>query len=346
MAHSHNPQSEKAGEKVYNDMGEPPQGGANRLGADYPRDLVGYAGRPPEVSWPGGARLAVQFVLNYEEGAENCVLHGDAQSETFLSEIIGAKPYPDRHMSMESIYEYGSRAGFWRLHRLFTQHRVPVTVYGVAMALERNPRAVNAMLEADWEIASHGYRWIDHQFMPREQEREHIEEAIAIHTRVTGQRPLGWYTGRDSPNTRELIIEQGGFLYDSDSYADDLPYWHLPGGGNPHLIIPYTLDNNDMRFAAPQGFNCGDQFFTYLKDSFDTLYAEGTPGPGSSPKMMNIGLHCRIVGRPGRFQALQRFLRYVLDHQDVWLCRRDAIARHWHRHHPPASAHSLKEPVA
>ncbi|MGD8176372.1 allantoinase PuuE [Marinimicrobium sp. ARAG 43.8] len=296
----------------------------------YPRDLIGYAGHPPRVRWPGSARLAVQFVINYEEGAENAVVHGDTYSETFLSEIIGAKPYPARHMSMESMYEYGSRAGFWRLHRLFTELGVPVTVYGVAMALERNPRAVEAMQAAEWEIASHAYRWIDHQFMPINEERAHIEQAIDIHTRVTGERPLGWYTGRDSPNTRHLILEQGGFLYDSDSYADDLPYWHYSEQHDPHLIIPYTLDNNDMRFAAPQGFNCGDQFYTYLKDSFDTLYAEGA----YAPKMMSVGLHCRIIGRPGRFQALQRFLHYVRRHNDVWLCRRADIAHHWRQNHP------------
>lgn len=304
----------------------------------YPRDLIGYAGQPPRAQWPGGARIAVQFVINYEEGAENCVLHGDEQSETFLSEIIGARAYPDRHMSMESIYEYGSRAGFWRLHRLFREYGVPVTVYGVAMALERNSKAVEAMLTAGWEIASHGYRWIDYQFMPMEQERAQIEKAIEVHTRVTGEPPLGWYTGRDSPNTRELILEHGGFLYDSDSYADDLPYWHRSEGRPPHLIIPYTLDNNDMRFAAPQGFNCGDQFYTYLKDSFDTLYAEGA----HLPKMMNVGLHCRLVGRPGRFQALRRFVQYLLQHDDVWLCRRVDIARHWYRHHhPDLSSHKV-----
>ena len=300
---------------------------------DYPRDLIGYAGQPPRAQWPNGARIAVQFVINYEEGAENCVLHGDSHSETFLSEIIGAQAYPDRHMSMESIYEYGSRAGFWRLHRLFRDREIPVTIYGVAMALERNPQAVEAMLAADWEIASHAYRWIDHQFMSREEEKSQIEQAIAVHSRVTGSRPQGWYTGRDSPNTRELILEQGGFLYDSDSYADDLPYWHRADGQDPHLIIPYTLDNNDMRFASPQGFNCGDQFYTYLKDSFDTLYAEGE----ETPKMMSIGLHCRITGRPGRFQALRRFVDYVLKQDAVWLCRRIDIARHWHQHHPPDS---------
>ncbi|MBW8189787.1 allantoinase PuuE [Neiella marina] len=297
---------------------------------DYPRDMVGYGEHPPCANWPGRARIAVQFVLNYEEGAENNVLHGDEGSETFLSEIIGAKSYAARHMSMESLYEYGSRAGFWRLYRLFRRYNLPVTVYGVAMALARNPDVVEAMLKADWEIASHGYRWIDHQFMPPEMEREHIEKAIEIHTQVTGSRPLGWYTGRDSPNTRKLVVEQGGFLYDSDSYADDLPYWSQQFE-KPHLIIPYTLDTNDMRFAAPQGFNCGDQFYTYLKDSFDALYAEGS----SAPKMMNIGLHCRIIGRPARIQALERFIQHVMAHPDVWICKRVDIAKHWHEHHAP-----------
>lgn len=298
----------------------------------YPRDLVGYGAEPPVVQWPGGARIAVQFVINYEEGAENCVLHGDESSETFLSEIIGARAYPMRHMSMESLYEYGSRAGFWRLHRLFREFDFPVTVYGVAMALERNPRAVEAMLEAKWEIASHGYRWVDYQFMPEEREREQIARAIEIHQRVTGERPLGWYTGRDSPNTRRLVLEQGGFLYDSDSYADDLPYW-VPGPDAPHLVIPYALDSNDMRFATPQGFHTGEQFFNYLKDAFDTLYEEGE----THPKMLNVGLHCRIVGRPGRLQGLKRFLQYVAGKSDVWVCRRIDIARHWHKHHHPGS---------
>ncbi len=294
----------------------------------YLRDLIGYGANPPQANWPGSARIAVQFVINYEEGAENCVLHGDAASETFLSEIIGARAFEARHMSMESLYEYGSRAGFWRLHRLFNKYQLPVTVYGVAMALERNPQAVEAMLESRWEIASHGYRWIDHQFMQKDIEREHIRQAIEIHTRVTGARPQGWYTGRDSPNTRSLVIEQGGFLYDSDSYADDLPYWDN-SHNKPHLIIPYTLDTNDMRFAAPQGFNSGEQFFTYLKDAFDALYAEGE----SAPKMLNIGLHCRIIGRPARIQALEKFIQYILKLQDVWVCRRDEIAKHWHQHH-------------
>ena len=298
---------------------------------DYPRDMIGYGRNPPDPRWPNNARLAVQFVINYEEGGENCVLHGDAASEAFLSEIVGASPLPGvRHLNMESIYEYGSRAGFWRLWRLFTQLKIPVTVYGVAMALERNPEVVAAMLEADWEIASHGYRWIDYQFMPEEIERQHIQTAIAIHTQVTGSSPLGWYQGRTSPNTLRLAIEEGNFLYSADSYADDLPYW-VHGYGSPHLIVPYTLDNNDMRFATNQGFNCGDQFFTYLRDAFDTLYEEGE----SSPKMMSIGLHCRLVGRPGRIKALARFLDYVSAHDNVWLCRRVDIARHWHQHHQP-----------
>lgn len=296
----------------------------------YPRDLIGYGAEPPQVRWPGNARIAVQFVINYEEGAENCVLHGDEHSETFLSEIIGARAFPMRHMSMESLYEYGSRAGFWRLWRLFREFGFPVTVYGVAMALERNPQAVEAMLKAEWEIASHGYRWIDHQFMHEEEEREQIARAIEIHQQVTGSRPLGWYTGRDSPNTRRLIQEQGGFLYDSDSYADDLPYW-TDGPRGPHLVIPYTLDSNDMRFATAQGFHTGEQFFTYLKDSFDTLYEEGA----SHPRMLNIGLHCRIIGRPGRLQGLKRFLQYISGKSGVWVCRREDIARHWHKHHHP-----------
>jgi putative urate catabolism protein len=296
----------------------------------YPRDMVGYGAHPPDPTWPGDARLAVQFVINYEEGGENCVLHGDSSSEAFLSEIVGAQPYAGlRHMNMESLYEYGSRAGFWRLHRLFTARGIPVTVYGVALALERNPAAVEAMLRAGWEIASHGYRWIDYQFVAEEVEREHLCKAIDIHTRITGSRPLGWYTGRCSPNTRKLVAEEGGFLYDADSYADDLPYW-VTDYGEPHLVIPYTLDANDMRFATNQGFNSGDQFFTYLKDSFKFLYSEGE----TAPKMLSVGLHCRLVGRPGRAAALARFLDYVQSHERVWLCRRIDIARHWRAHHP------------
>jgi putative urate catabolism protein len=297
----------------------------------YPRDLVGYGRNPLDPKWPNHARLAVQFVINYEEGGENSILHGDVASEAFLHEVIGAMPLAGvRHMNIESIYEYGSRAGFWRLHRLFTVRGIPVTVYAVAMALERNPEAVAAMVEADWEIASHSYRWIDYQYIGEETEREHIQKAIAIHTRFTGSRPLGWYTGRNSPNTRRLIVEEGGFLYDSDSYADDLPYW-VHDYGNPHLIIPYTLDNNDMRFSTAQGFNSGDQFFAYLRDAFDILYAEGE----TAPKMMSVGLHCRLVGRPGRAASLARFLDYVQQYDQVWLCRRIDIARHWHAHHKP-----------
>ena len=297
----------------------------------YPRDMLGHGRHPPHPKWPGGARIALQVVLNFEEGGENSVLHGDPASETFLSEIIGARAYPARHMSMESLYEYGTRAGFWRLHRVLVAAGVPVTVYGVAMALARHPEAVAAMLEADWEIASHGYRWIDYQFVSLDVEREHMRRAIEIHTEVTGSRPLGWYTGRDSPQTRQLVLEEGGFLYDSDSYADDLPYWHHARAQAPHLVIPYTLDANDMRFASPQGFNAGDQFFTYLRDTFDVLYAEGE----TAPKMMNVGLHCRIAGRPGRTAALVRFLEYVAGHEGVWWCRRIDIARHWHALHAP-----------
>jgi putative urate catabolism protein len=293
--------------------------------------MVGYGRNTPDPRWQNQARLAVQFVINYEEGGENCILHGDVTAEAFLSEVIGAEPLAGmRHMNIESIYEYGSRAGFWRLHRMFSERGIPVTVYGVAMALERNPEAVAAMLEADWEIASHGWRWIDYKYFGEETEREHLQKAIAIHTRVTGSRPLGWYTGRTSPNTRRLVVEEGGFLYDADSYADDLPYW-VHDYDLPHLVIPYTLDNNDMRFATNQGFNSGDQFFAYLRDAFDVLYAEGEV----APKMMSVGLHCRLVGRPGRAAALARFLDYVQQHERVWLCRRIDIARHWHEHHQP-----------
>ena len=296
----------------------------------YPRDMVGYGRETPDPKWPGGARLAVQVVINYEEGSENCILHGDKASEAFLSEIVGAAPLEGaRNMNMESIYEYGSRAGFWRLHRLFTARGLPVTVYGVAMALERNPEAVAAMNEAHWEIASHGYRWIDYQDFDEAEERAHMQKAIEIQTRVAGRRPLGWYTGRVSPNTRRLVVEEGGFLYDADSYADDLPYW-TTDYGRPHLVVPYTLDNNDMRFATAQGFNSGDQFFAYLRDAFDTLYAEGA----TAPRMMSVGLHCRLVGRPGRAAALARFLDHAQAHDDVWVCRRLDIARHWHEHHP------------
>lgn len=299
--------------------------------SSYPRDLIGYGRNPPHPHWPGDARIAVQFVLNYEEGGENCVLHGDAASEAFLSEIVGAQPWPgQRHMNMESIYEYGSRAGFWRLWRLFTGRKVPVTVYGVATALLRNPEAVAAMKEADWEIASHGYKWIDYKDYSEEDERAHMVEAIRIHTEVTGERPLGWYTGRASIHSTKLAAEEGGFLYSSDTYADDLPYW-IDSSKGPHLIVPYTLDANDMRFATAQGFNTGDHFFHYLRDSFDALYAEGE----TAPKFMNIGLHCRLVGRPGRIMGLARFLDYVQGHDKVWITRRIDIARHWHAHHAP-----------
>ena len=301
------------------------------MSAAYPRDLIGYGQTPPHPQWPNNARLALQFVINYEEGGENCILHGDPASEAFLSETVGAAPLLGvRNINMESMYEYGSRAGFWRLHRLFTQRDLPVTVYAVAMALERNPAAGKAMVAAGWEVASHGYRWIDYQYVSEDTEREHIHKAIKIHTEVIGSRPLGFYQGRLSPNTRRLVIEEGGFLYDADSYADDLPYWNTDYG-RPHLVIPYTLDNNDMRFATYQGFNSGDQFFTYLKDAFDMLYAEGE----TAPKMMSVGLHCRLSGRPGRAAALGRFLDYVTKYEDVWVCRRVEIAQHWHNHHKP-----------
>ncbi|MDI9640084.1 allantoinase PuuE [Geitlerinema splendidum] len=297
----------------------------------YPRDLIGYGQNPPHPHWPDRARLALQFVINYEEGGENCILHGDSASEAFLSESVGATPLLGvRNLNMESMYEYGSRAGFWRLHRIFTSRQLPVTVYAVTMALQRHPEAAMAMSKAGWEIASHGYRWIDYQYVSEAVEREHIRKAIEIHTQVTGERPLGFYQGRVSPNTRRLVVEAGGFLYDADSYADDLPYW-VYDYGSPHLVIPYTLDNNDMRFATYQGFNSGDQFFTYLRDAFDVLYAEGE----TAPKMMSVGLHCRLAGRPGRAAALNRFLDYVQSHEAVWICRRVDIARHWRVHHPP-----------
>lgn len=294
---------------------------------NYPRDLLGYGQKVPDASWPNSARLAVQFVINYEEGAENCVLHGDPASEAFLSEIVGAKPIENqRHMNMESIYEYGARAGFWRLHRLFSERKLPVTVFAVAMALERNPLVVAAMQDAGWEIASHGYRWIDYQDKDEELELDHLQKAIDIHTRVTGERPLGWYLGRCSPRTHRLIAEEGGFRYNADCYADDLPYWNYTHGA-PQLMVPYTLDANDMRFTTPQGFNSGQQFFEYLKDSFDVLYAEGS-------RMMSVGLHCRIAGRPGRAAALGRFLDYVAEHDGAWVTRRIDIAEHWRTQHP------------
>jgi putative urate catabolism protein len=300
----------------------------------YPRDLVGYGRNPPDAKWPGGAAVAVQFVINYEEGGENCILHGDAASEAFLSEIIGAQPWPgQRHMNMESIYEYGARAGFWRLWRLFTSRRIPVTVYGVAHAMMRSPEQVAAMREADWEIATHGLKWIEYKDFAESEERAHIHEAVRIHTEVTGSRPLGFYQGRCSANTLRLTMEEGGFLYSSDNYADDLPYW-IDGPKAPFLIIPYTLDTNDMRFATAQGFNTGEQFFTYLRDSFDMLYEEGLAG---APKMLSIGLHCRLAGRPGRAAALARFLDYVQSKERAWLCRRIDIAHHWRAVHPAPS---------
>ncbi len=296
----------------------------------YPRDLIGYGANPPHPRWPDQARIAISFVLNYEEGGERCVLHGDSESEAFLSEMPGAQPLQGvRHMSMESIYEYGSRAGVWRLLKLFRKYDVPLTIFAVAMAIERHPQVARAMVEAGHEICSHGYRWIDYQHMDEAEEREHLNRAIDIIRKVTGTRPLGWYTGRNSPNTRRLVMQEGGFLYDSDAYDDDLPYW-VNDGEKPHLVIPYTLDTNDMRFATAQGFNCGDQFYQYLKDSFDTLYEEGA----EAPKLLSIGLHCRLVGRPGRTAALERFLRYARSHERVWFSRRVDIARHWHRHHP------------
>jgi len=297
--------------------------------AHYPRDLAGYAGNPPDAQWPGGARIAVQFVLNFEEGSENHVLHGDAGSEQFLSDIIGAASYPAMHMSMDSLYEYGSRAGFWRIHNEFQKRGVPLTVFGVAMALARNPEIVAAIKAADYDVVSHGWRWIHYQNLDIQTERQHMQQAIEILTTLFGKRPQGWYTGRDSPNTRRLVVEQGGFLYDSDYYGDDLPFWSTVDQ-KPHLIVPYTLDANDMRFATAQGFNTAEQFYTYLKDSFDVLYEEGE----TSPKMMSIGMHCRLLGRPGRFRALQRFLDYVQSFDDVWICRRQDIAEHWLKVHP------------
>ncbi|MDX6019089.1 allantoinase PuuE [Scandinavium sp. V105_16] len=296
---------------------------------NYPRDMAGYAGQPPHAQWPGGARLAVQFVLNFEEGGENHVLHGDSGSEQFLSDIIGAPSFPERHMSMDSLYEYGSRAGFWRIHQEFQKRGLPLTVFGVAMALARNPAIVEAIKAADYDVVSHGWRWIHYQNVDMQTERQHMQQAIEILEALFDKKPLGWYTGRDSPNTRQLVVEQGDFLYDSDYYGDDLPFWTTVDS-KPHLIVPYTLDANDMRFATAQGFNTAEQFYTYLKDSFDVLYEEGE----TAPKMMSIGMHCRLLGRPGRFRALQRFLDYVQSHDDVWICRREDIARHWVKHHP------------
>ena len=296
----------------------------------YPRDLIGYGQNVPNANWPNKARLAISFVLNYEEGGERCVLHGDSESEAFLSEMPSAVPLQGvRNLSMESCYEYGSRAGVWRLLSLFADYQIPLTVFAVAMALERHPDVAQAFVAANHEICSHGYRWLDYQYTDEDKEREHLHKAIDIIKTLTGKRPTGWYTGRLGPNTRRLVAEEGGFLYDSDAYDDDLPYW-VKANNQPHLVIPYTLDVNDMRFATPQGFNSGEQFFQYLKDSFDTLYAEGK----TSPKMMSVGLHCRLIGRPGRVASLKRFLDYVQQHDDVWLCTREQIANHWFKHHP------------
>lgn len=311
----------------------------------YPRDLVGYGRTPPHPQWPAQARVALQFVLNYEEGSENCVLDGDAGSETFLSEIIGAQSFPARHMSMESLYEYGSRAGLWRLLRLFEERKLPLTIFGVARALQRNPEATAAFQQLGHEIACHGLRWISYQNIDEATERAHIAEAVSVIQQLTGSAPLGWYTGRDSPNTRKLVMEHGGFSYDSDNYSDDLPFWEQvtisgPNGETltkPQLIVPYTLDTNDMRFAAAQGFNSGTQFFDYLKDAFDVLYHEGDPQGLNQPKMLSIGLHCRVVGRPARAAALARFLDYVQSHDRVWIARRIDIANHWRATHPFAA---------
>jgi allantoinase len=312
---------------------------------DYPRDLIGYGRQPPHARWPGDARIALQFVLNYEEGAENCVLDGDPASEVFLSEMINTQAFPMRHMSMESLYEYGARAGVWRVLRSFERHRLPLTIFAVAAAVRRNAEAAAAFKALGHEIACHGLRWISYQQIDEATERAHISEAIAILRDIFGAAPLGWYTGRDSPNTRRLVVEHGGLLYDSDSYADDLPYWTevtlgagYAGRSVPHLVVPYALDTNDMRFASAQGFNSGTQFFDYLKAAFDTLYREGDPAGLDAPKMLSVGLHCRLIGRPGRIAALERFLDYVLEHQRVWICRRIDIARHWIAAHPHRGA--------
>ena len=296
---------------------------------NYPRNMIGYGSKQNKIVWPKNAKLALQIVLNYEEGAENCVLHGDKHSETFLSEIIGAKPIKGRHMNMESFYEYGSRRGFWRLHKLFSEKKIPITIFGVAMAFKRNPEICEAIKNGNYEVASHGWRWIDYQNIKKSVEKKHMQLSIKTIKQIFGKRPLGWYTGRCSPNTRDLVFKEGGFLYDSDSYSDDLPYWEYRKN-KKQLIIPYTLDNNDMRFATNQGFNSGDQFYTYLKDSFDALYEEGK----TDPKMMSVGLHCRLIGRPGRIQSLKKFLDYVLKFEDIWICKRVDIAKHWIKNYP------------
>ena len=297
---------------------------------DYPRDLIGYNAQPPHAHWPDDARIAIQFVLNYEEGGENCVLHGDPASEMFLSEIIGAEPFQNaRHMSMESIYEYGSRAGVWRILDLFRARKIPITLFAVAMAMQRHPQVIEQALKDGHEIASHGYRWINYHGMNVEEERAHMEKAIAIHSDICGARPLGWYTGRTSAHTRDLVADEGGFIYDADDYSDDLPFW-TKQVTTPHLVVPYTLDTNDMRFATAQGFHTGDQFASYLIDAFDTLYAEGA----TSPKMMSVGLHCRLIGRPARFAGLVKFIDHVQKHEKVWMARRLDIAKHWIKTHP------------
>jgi putative urate catabolism protein len=311
-------------------VGQPPDERPPGMTGSYPRDLTGYGPKPPQAAWPGGARIAINFVLNYEEGAERSVLHGDDESESFLSEMVGAVPIVGaRHMSMESLYEYGSRVGVWRILNLFERYEMPLTIFAVAMAAERNPAVIQAMVDAGHEVASHGLRWIDYQRVDEETEREHIRCSLKILAEVAGSRPLGWYTGRTSPNTRRLVVEEGGLLYDADDYSDDLPHWENVAG-RPHLVVPYTLDANDMRFATPQGFNTGDHFFTYLRDSFDELYAEGA----MTPRLLSVGLHCRLIGRPGRIGGLRRFLDHVRQHDDVWICRKIDVARHWIATHP------------
>ncbi|PYM92033.1 MAG: allantoinase PuuE [Candidatus Rokuibacteriota bacterium] len=303
---------------------------APRKQSKYPRDLVGYGKTPPDPKWPGGARLALQIVMNYEEGGERSILHGDAESEAFLQEVVGMPVLRRvRNLQVESMYEYGSRAGFWRLMRMFAQRGLKISVFAVAMALERNPEAAAAIVEAGHEVVSHGWRWLDYQFVSEKVERAHMRRAVESLTRLTGSRPLGWYTGRLSPNTRRLVVEEGGFLYDADAYDDDLPYW-TQVSGKPHLVIPYTLDNNDMKFGLPGGFATGDEWLAYVRDAFDLLYAEGV----EHPKMMSIGLHMRLMGRPGRAAALAHFLEHVARHDRVWVCRRVDIARHWMEHHP------------